>query len=405
MMTLLAGLPFAPALSSMKDMENYIPNIPGELPAKVLFDIKGTYLNAAYTHPMSKGSHAAILAYLNERLVNGQQPRYDMDENRREAKILFARLINAAPEEVAWVASTMVGENCILNGLSLPGTTAKVVTDAYHFSGSLFLYNELAKQGLNVQVVRPRTNRISLEDMEAAITPGTRLVAVSLVSAYNGFQHDLKKLCEIAHAKNALVYADIIQSAGAVPIDVKESGVDFCASATYKWLMGDFGLGFLYVRKDRMHLLKRSQIGYRQEEKMVSHVYPFDEPGPVMFETQSRTDAAGHFEVGTFANEAIAAMRHSLNYLNTTGVAKIQDYRRPMLELLQNKLPSLGFEPLTPVDSTSPIVAFSYKDAGKLKPRLEAAGINIQLYQNRVRISPSIYNDIDDIQKLIKALS
>lgn len=405
MMTLLAGLPFIPALSSMKDMENFIPPIPGELPAKALFDIKGTYLNAAYTHPMSKGSHAAISSYLNERLYNGQGPRYDMDTNRREAKNLFAKLINAQPEEIAWVASTMVGENCIVNGLSLPGSRARVVTDAFHFSGSLFMYNELAKQGLDVQVVRPRDNRISLDDYEAAITSGTKLVAVSLVSAYNGYQHDLKKLCDMAHAKNALVYADIIQAAGAVPIDVKESGVDFCASATYKWLMGDFGLGFLYVRKDKLHLLKRSQIGYRQEEKMVSHVYPYDEPGTVMFETESRTDAAGYFEVGTFANEAIAALRHSLEYLVTTGPAKIQAYRLPMLQLLQSKLPALGFEPLTPVDSTSPIVSFSYKDAAKLKPRLEAAGISISLYKDRIRISPSIYNDTADMLKLINALS
>ena len=71
----------------------------------------------------------------------------------------------------------------------------------------------------------------------------TKLVAVSLVSMINGFQHDLKALCDIAHSRGALVYADIIQGAGAVPIDVHAWGVDFCACATYKWLMGDFGVG------------------------------------------------------------------------------------------------------------------------------------------------------------------
>jgi selenocysteine lyase/cysteine desulfurase len=76
-----------------------------------------------------------------------------------------------------------------------------------------------------------------------------------------------------------------------------------------------------------------------------------------------------------------------------------------MLQLLQSKLPALGFEPLTPVDSTSPIVSFSYKDAAKLKPRLEAAGISISLYKDRIRISPSIYNDTADMLKLINALS
>ncbi len=405
MITMMAGLPFATSLSDLKRFENFLPDEVGDFPHKDLFDIKGTYINAAFIHPMSKGSYKAISSYLDERQINGHTPHYDMDDNRKEAKNLFAKLINADVEEIAWIPSTMVGENCIVNGLSLPGTKSRVVTDAYHFSGSLFLYNELAKQGLDLHVVPPHDNKINLDDLEAAITAGTKLVAISLVSAYNGFQHDLKKLCEIAHAKNAMVYADIIQAAGTVPIDVKKSGIDFCACATYKWLMGDFGVAFLYVKKDRLDLLKRSQIGYRQEASFISHVYPFDDPGSVMFESTSRTDTGGHFEVGTLGNAAIAALRHSLTYLTSTGIQKIQDHRKPMIGLIQQKLPSFGFMPLTPVESTSPIVSFAVKDAAKLKPKLDAAGINIQVYDNRIRISPSVYNDMEDINKLIKALS
>jgi selenocysteine lyase/cysteine desulfurase len=406
LLSMMMGLPFSSYLSRKLESEKILPDPPSKFPSKELFDIKSTYINAAYIHPMSKGSYRAITSYLDERMANGHALHYDMDENRKEAKNLFAKLINAGTDEIAWVPSTMAGENCIVNGLSLPGTSGRVVTDAYHFSGSLFLYNELSKQGLDLHVIRPRDNKINLDDIEAAIIPGTKLVSISLVSAFNGFQHDLKKVCDMAHAKNALVFADIIQAAGAVPIDVKESGVDFCACATYKWLMGDFGAGFLYVRKDKLELLKRSQIGYRQEATFISHVYPFDDPGSVIFETESRKDTGGHFEVGTLANEAIPAIRHSLNYLLHTDVAKIQQYRKPMLELLQQKLPALGFMPLTPLDSTSPIVSFAYKDAAdKLKSKLDAAGINIQLYQNRIRISPSVYNDMEDINRLIKTLS
>ncbi|MEJ0057504.1 MAG: aminotransferase class V-fold PLP-dependent enzyme [Bacteroidota bacterium] len=100
------------------------------------------------------------------------------------------------------------------------------------------MYGQLAKQGLDVHVVRDRDNKINLKDLDAAITPGTTLVALSLVSTVNGFQHDLKAICDIAHSRGALVYADIIQAAGAVPIDVRATGVDFCACASYKWLMG-----------------------------------------------------------------------------------------------------------------------------------------------------------------------
>jgi selenocysteine lyase/cysteine desulfurase len=400
--SLLAGVPLALGTPLT---EAYAAGQPGELPAKEEFEIKGTYINAAYSHPMSKGSFNEINKFLSERLVNGRVPKgYDAFD-RTAAVTQFAKLINALPEEIAWVPSTMVGENFIVSGLSLPGSGAHVVTDAFHFTGSLHLYNQLSKEGLNVTIVKPHDNRIDLNDLDAAITPGTRLVALSLVSATTGYLHDLKKVCELAHSRGALVYADIIQAAGAVPFDVRESGVDFCASATYKWLMGDFGIGFLYVRKDRLPQLKRVFLGYRQIKHSASHVFPFDTPGENIFESETKDDMSGHFEVGTFANEGIAALRYSLEYLNRVGVAKIQQYRQPMIDALQKELPNHNFIPLTPAESTSPIVCFAFKNAATiLKPKLDAADINIQVYENKIRIAPSLYNDLNDIDKLIEVL-
>lgn len=84
----------------------------------------------------------------------------------------------------------------------------------------------------------------------------------------------------------------------------------------------------------------------------------------------------------------------------------ISKYRQPMLKMIHMKLPSLGFIPLTPEDSKSPVISFAYKDAkSKLAPKLKEAKINIQLYDNRIRISPSIYNSLADIEKLIDVLS
>ena len=79
----MMGLPFTSMLPGREDAENFLPGPSAGLPDKALFDIKGTYLNAAYVHPMSKGSYQAIGAYLNERMVNGQMPRYNMDETRK----------------------------------------------------------------------------------------------------------------------------------------------------------------------------------------------------------------------------------------------------------------------------------------------------------------------------------
>jgi selenocysteine lyase/cysteine desulfurase len=405
----LGMLPFAPAmlnnLFENQHREEEAILMDSNLPAKNMFAIKGTYLNAAYTHPMSIGSAECIKNYLDLRLVDGKAMD-TIDEDRNTARTLFARLINADSDEIAWVPSTMVGENMVVNGLGLPRTNARIVTDGYHFDGSLYMYNELAKQGADVKLITPKNNRIDLADMDAAITPGTKLVAVSLASMINGFQHDLQAICDIAHARGALVYADIIQAAGAVPIDVHAWGVDFCACATYKWLMGDFGAGFLYVRKDRLPLLKRSQFGYRQLRGMQSHIFPFDTAGNTPFEFMQGDKTRHYFEVGTLANAAVPALIFSLNYLLNTGVEKIQNYRQPMVDALKQKLAGLGYQPMTPAGSTSPIVSFALEGAAKKLPKkLADAGINIQLYENRFRISPSVYNTMDDIEKLVEVLT
>lgn len=61
---------------------------------------------------------------------------------------------------------------------------------------------------------------------------------------------DAKRLSDLAHAHGAYLYADIIQAAGSVPVDVKALGIDFAACSNYKWLQGARGAGFLYVRED-----------------------------------------------------------------------------------------------------------------------------------------------------------
>jgi selenocysteine lyase/cysteine desulfurase len=95
-----------------------------------------------------------------------------------------------------------------------------------------------------------------------------------------------------------------------------------------------------------------------------------------------------------------------MRMLTELGVERIQAWRQPLLQRLQQEMPRLGFAPMTREGSTAPIVSFAYQDAArKLRPRLDAAGVNVQLYQHRVRISPSFYNDMGDIDRLLAALA
>jgi selenocysteine lyase/cysteine desulfurase len=365
------------------------------------------YLNNASVHPMSVATRRAVQAYLDARTTGSPEtgtpdPRVPV----ARVKSLFASLIGARETDIALVPSTTVGENLVVSGLGLPGTGGNVVTDALHFEGSLYHYQSLQRKGLDVRMVVPRDGRIDLKDMERVIDHKTKLVAVSLVSWINGFTHDLKALGQIAHAHGALVYADVIQAAGARPIDVAALDVDFCASASYKWLMGDFGVGFLYAKEKHLgSVLTRTQYGFRQLEEFATHFLPGDPPGAGPISWKPRGGAAGHFEVGTWASAAITALSNSLEFIQQAGVDRIHAHNRALAQRIQRELPRLGFAPLTPDESIGSIVSFVVKDRETTAQRLARAKVDVSLGAHRMRISPSIYNNDQDVDALLAALA
>lgn len=375
------------------------------LPDKTSFVAQeGTYLDSGTMHPVSKSVRKAVSDYLAKRTGDPAAKNYKLDEDGVRAK--FARLVNADPDEIAFVQSTTAGEQLTLRALGLPAKGAHIVTDTLHFFGSFPLYEEMAKQGCEVTWLRPTDGRISVDAFEKAIRKDTKLVALSLVSTFNGFEHDLKRICEIAHARGALVYADIVHAAGCVPVDVRSSGVDFAASASYKWLMGDFGLGFLYARKDRFPLLQRTQEGYYGMSAFTPHVYPLDPPGDTIADYAFQDSAMGHFAFGTYSHMGVAALDTSLEYILNIGVERIQAHAQPLVARLKQELPRLGYKLITPLDARTPMVTCILENAPKVVgPKLQAANVRITVSRNRFRASISVFNDMDDINRLLKALA
>jgi selenocysteine lyase/cysteine desulfurase len=265
---------------------------------------------------------------------------------------------------------------------------------------------ELKKQGLDLRVVMPREGRIDMRDLERVVDRNTKLVEISLVSMYNGFQHDLKAVCDLAHAHGAYVYVDLIQGVGTVPVDIRATGVDFAATATYKWLMGDFGLGFLFVREELLGtVVKRTHWSYESAPDTEIHLSPLDPQRSTPLTWTPGHGATRYFQLGTMANSVAAALRVSLPYIRQLGVENIQKWRQPMLKKLQTEMPRLGFPAQTPLDSSSPIVTFAHKDAASIERKLQRAGVAVTVTPYYMRIAPSIYNDMHDVDRLLEALA
>lgn len=366
------------------------------LPDKSSFgSMSVTYLNSASQHPISLASSRALESYLSKRRIEPGAP--GGRHNTSEPLVNFAKIINADVNEVAYVHNTTTAEQMIVAGLGFPDSGGHIITDEFHFPGTEALYNGLGRRGVDVTKIAARNRSILLEDVEAALRPDTKLIALSLISMESGFEHDLRAICDIAHPNGTLVYADIIQAAGALPIDVKESRLDFAACSTYKWLMGDFGTGFIYASRDAQNRLNRTVYGS----------YDFVGAG----ETNEIDDdgfpknASGLFALGTrsFAGEAI--LTESLPYILDVGVENIHAHNQKLVNRLKDELPEIGVDLHTTKTSKGPYVVAGFPGIGeKIRPALERAAIQISVYENRVRIAPSVFNDVDDIEYLLSTI-
>ena len=296
-------------------------------------------------------------------------------------------------------------------GLGLPGSDWNVVTDELHYEGSLYLYTSLKSQGLDVRIVKARDWGIDIQDYERLIDRKTKLVSTSLVSYINGyFQQNIRKLADLAHDHGAYLYTDIIQAAGAVPIDMSAMGIDFAACSSYKWLMGARGFGYLFVRNELQgKVVHRTQYGDRQFSEFDYHIFPYDSPGPEPATWKPATGAGSFYEVGNISNVAGAGQLESLAFILRLGVENIRAHVRPLTDRLRREIPRLGYPCITPENNQSPTLSFIAKDPDLTRSKVKRANVTVKVGEGKswhqMRISPSMYNNQEDIDRLLNALT
>jgi selenocysteine lyase/cysteine desulfurase len=374
---------------------------PGIFPASVRGDfpsaLRETYLNSGALHPVGTFTAKAMQQVIEYRLLGPGEGRADFGaDKQQQLKEKYASLINATANEIAFTSSTSDGENIVVLGLDLPSKKGNVVIDELHFTTSLYMYKELEKQGVELRIVKHRDWKIDPNDMDKAIDRNTRLVSLALVSNVNGFMHDCKAVSGLAHARGALVFADIIQAVGAVPVDVKALGIDFASAGTYKWIMGERGFGFLYVKQGLQGTaLPTTRYGHRQVTNFNRAELTW-EPLP----------GGAKYETGGIAVILAAGVSAGIDYVKGLGIEKIRSHARVLTDRLQTELPPLGYPPLTPRGTETPIVAFGLKEGAATNKALHDGKIvgTVVGNENRLRLSVSVFNTHDDIDRAVAVL-
>jgi selenocysteine lyase/cysteine desulfurase len=256
--------------------------------AQAEFDADGIYLNSATLGLPPRRTLVALEAALQEwRRGTVHAPRFDLavDGSRRA----YADLVGVAATDVA--VGSQVSAFVGLVAASLP-PGAEVVTASGDFTSVLFPL--LARERRGVQV-----REVPLERVAEAVTPATRLVAVSAVQSADGAVADLGAIASAAEAAGAETLIDTTQAAGWLPIDA--SRFSYTTGGGYKWLLAPRGTAFLTVRPDLVETLDPVAASWYAGEDRWSSIYG----GPLRLAASARRfdlSPAWHSWVGQAAS-------------------------------------------------------------------------------------------------------
>lgn len=362
------------------------------------------YLNAASFGPLLRCVPPAMDAWLQKECCEGRlgMATYEtIGELLAEARSYIARFLNAEADEIALTGNTGEGLNIICQGLTwLPGDEV-IITDHEHISLLILLQCIRDRYGVIIRVAHLGLGAdLSAEEAIAKlITPRTRLIVLSHVSFMTGVVLNVQAVAELAHRSDIPVLVDGAQSAGVIPIDVKELGVNSYAFPMQKWLCGPDGTGALYVRREILEKIQPTYVGgwfslsYKGMGEWDFH------------------DSARRFEQGGRHTAAVAGQIASLHWLETTPTyqwifERISSLNRYAYEVMKD---IAGIKVLTPHPGTSGLLTFTIDDcsvgpiASWLQNEQHIHIRGIPEY-NTLRISTGFYNTEEEIDCVAQAL-
>ena len=348
------------------------------------------YFNHAAVGPLSARASDAMERHAHDQRDFGALHWRDWYAEHDRVRGLAARLINAAPNEIAIVKNTSEGLSFVAQGLRWHERD-NVVTTAIEFPSNWTPWKRLELRGVECRVADLPTAM----HIEPLIDKRTRLVTVSSVAFHNGFTADLVAIGELCASRNVLFCVDAIQSLGVLPMDVRAAKIDFLAADGHKWLCGPEGAGIFYVAAEHLEELDVLENGWTNVERKGKFI-----GCPIDWLPDSR-----RFEAGSPNTNGIYALAAAIDLLFEVGIETARDRAMAVASRLAAGLESIGWK--APLHG-APIVGATPPDVEKsllwYHRKLEEQRIVCAPREGRLRFSPHFYNDDAEADRIVDAL-
>lgn len=347
---------------------------------------KYAYLDHAAGGPIPTPVFSKVQKYYKENIDASDFAWMKWVKRREEARRTVAKFINADPEEVAFVGSTSQGMNYAAEMLSNEGSIL-LNTSEFPSSTVPWLWRR-------AQIVwqKPKGGKLDFAALKTHLSAGVKTIVTSFVQYGTGFRQDLEKLGKIKGNRYLVVNAT--QGFGALPVDVKKWNADFLCTNSYKWMMGGYGGGVFYIRKELLTKLRPATVGWRSMRM------------PELMDNQKLdlTPHAMRYELGCPPFPAIFSLAAACDYQMKIGVEKIAKRVLELTDFAVEKLQEKGFEILSPLEPEhrSGIVVFKVKDQARLWKKLMAHKIYVSPRGGGIRVAPHFYNSFEELDKMVR---
>jgi len=313
---------------------------------------------------------------------------------------LASRLIDTSSENLAIVPSVSYALATAAQNLSLrPGQ--EIVCLADQFPSNVYAWRKLAQQhqGRVVSAQRDAGDDWTAAVLDA-IGPDTSIVAVPHCHWADGRVVDLVAVGEACRAHGAALVLDLTQSLGAMPIDFAKVQPDFAVAACYKWMMGPYGIGVMYVAP-------RHQSGTPIEQNWINRLGAQDFSRLVDYQDEYQTGAR-RFDMGEKSNppllEGACAGFEFLLEFGVDGIAVALADKTAKIAEAAGQI-GLGS---APIGIRAP--HFLSLDLPKdritdLAERLAEDAIYVSVRGQSLRVTPHLYNNDDDADALLEAMA
>lgn len=358
-----------------------------------------TYLNSAAVSPLPRTAVEAVTAQLNDVSNNGSAHYLDWIATKNRARALVASMLNVREDQIAFTRNTSDGFAAVAGGIDW-AEGDNIVSFEGEFPANFYPWRRIRdKYGVELRLCPEREGRIATDELISLIDANTRVVTISSVQFASGFSADLERIGEASRSVDALFAVDIIQGFGARGYDLSGLQVDIASGASHKWLCAPEGCGILFLSDKARDRVDPILTGW------ISVETPWD------FEDREQHWKANAlvYESGTGASSLFYGLEQSLKLLSETGLERIDGY---LLDLTDRLCEMLGGKDYDIISSRkqgekSAIVCVKHRDGihcSDIAAQLQKANIIVSPRNDRLRIAPHFYNNVEDIERLVAEL-